>query len=67
MRKSKRILSLLLCAVLTLQLHTTLAPLFGDLAAMKKDGLFVTDWNDVPASAPETVDLSALNIRVREN
>jgi len=54
-------------AVLTLQLHTTLAPLFGDLAAMKKDGLFVTDWNDVPASAPETVDLSALNIRVREN
>lgn len=54
-------------AVLTLQLHTTLAPLFNDLAALKKADIFVTAWNDVPASTPETVDIAALNIRVEEN
>ncbi len=54
-------------AVLTLQIHTTLAPLFNDLAALKKADIFVTPWNDVPASTPETVDVAALNIRVEEN
>ncbi|MBP3381727.1 MAG: hypothetical protein J6L00_03680, partial [Clostridia bacterium] len=54
-------------ATLTLQLYTTLAPLFNDLAALKKADIFVTPWNDVPASTPETVDMAALNIRVKEN
>ncbi len=54
-------------ATLTLQLHTTLAPLFNDLATLKAADIFVTPWNDVPASTPETVDLAALNIRVEEN
>lgn len=54
-------------ATLTLQLHTTLAPLFNDLAALKKADIFVTPWNNVPASTPETVDIEALHIRVEEN
>lgn len=52
---------------LTLRLHTTLAPLFNDLATLKENDIFVTNWNDVPASTPETVDVAALNIRVKEN
>jgi len=52
---------------LTLQLHTTLAPLFNDLATLKAADIFFTPWNDVPASTPETVDIAALNMRVEEN
>ncbi len=52
---------------LTLNVHTTLAPLFNDLKALKRANIFVTPWNDVPASTPETIDLSTLNIRVKEN
>ncbi len=51
---------------LTLQLHTTLAPLFNDLATLKNQDIFVTPWNDVPASTPETLDVAALHIRVKE-
>ena len=53
--------------MVTLKVYTTLAPLFNDLATLKERDIFVTPWNDVPASTPETVDVAALNLRVEEN
>lgn len=43
--------------------HSTLAPLFGDLRVMKDKGIFAPNWEDVPASSPEVLDVSKLRIR----
>ncbi len=48
---------------LTLVFHSTLAPLFGDLAGWNEAGIFSTAWADTPKSAPEVLDAASLNIQ----
>lgn len=46
----------------TLTFHSTLAPLFGDMAHYLETGEFSPAWTFVPASSPETLNLKALHI-----
>jgi hypothetical protein len=51
-------------AEVTLTFHSSLAPLFGDLLTLSRQKIYVNEqWDDVPKSAPEILDVSALNIR----
>ncbi len=47
-----------------LTFFTSLAPLFGDLKAMKEEGVFNPNWVDVPISTPETLDIEKWNPRL---
>lgn len=48
----------------TLTFHSSLAPLFGDLFTWSKQKIYVNEqWDDVPKSAPEILDVPTLNIR----
>ena len=40
---------------LTFRIFSDLSPLFGDLAEMRREGIFTPGWSDVPSSAPSTV------------
>lgn len=40
---------------LTFRIFSDLSPLFGDLAEMRREGIFTPGWGDVPSSAPSTI------------
>lgn len=49
-------------AEITFTFHSTLAPMFGNLRKMKEEGIFVPNWEGVPASSPEILDIQKLKI-----
>lgn len=48
---------------ITLTFHSSLAPLFGDLLTWSKQKIYVNEqWDDVPKSAPEVLNVPTLHI-----